>query len=158
MLWSGVDAKLLCLLGPGLGVPANGSKVCFVRAGVPGPGLPAWLAGVASLPLGFFAGVAGAGSWLLGESGHSSVRSISAGLGLLGELGPPPQRPAKQALMSGALEKLESRTGLEPKWLRMHRMGWVGLGWDGWGWIGMGWIGMDRMRIGYDKVGWVRMS
>ena len=58
-LLSGVAAKLLWLLALGLGVTANGSTLCLVRAGVPGPALLACLAGVASLPLGSFAGVAG---------------------------------------------------------------------------------------------------
>ena len=83
-LLSGVAGKLLWLLAPGLGVTANGRKLCLLRAGVLGAALLAGVAGKASLPLGSGAGVAGAVPGLLGESG------------------PPPQRPAKHALMPRA--------------------------------------------------------
>ena len=77
--------RLLWLpLRPRLGVTANGREHCLFSAGVLGAALLAGVAGKASLPLGSGAGVAGAVPGLLGESG------------------PPPQRPAKHALMPRA--------------------------------------------------------
>ena len=95
----GVNAngRTLCLVragvAPGLGVTANGSTLCLVLAGVPGPAGSSWVRSttVASLALGSFLGVVGAVPWFLGESG------------------PPPQRPAKQALMPRCLVVLEPK-------------------------------------------------